>query len=419
MGMLELLVGAACYLTFFAELPGMGSAAQVLAICLLFVAGAWALMTGRVRKEPTSATEIVIYAVAIAFVLVSMPNGDDSILMPLVFLFTIIVISFVVRSVSLEKLLDIGAAVALLCVSTAILVDYHKALAALVPNGARGALDRFTPLQTVPNLVGYIFGAGSILLVRRFLLTKKASEKLVVAVGSLCCCLFVLAASARSSLIGMVAAASIGILLEYGVRRFFASIWVKFATVGVIVLGLTFNERIGSYFIHMLELDSGTRGLGTGGTGRTELWARGLSLFYSDPATFLFGGGFRSSSSDAIGFSTESSYITILLDGGLFMGVALIVIFVFAPYKALRLTPSQNRHDSSLVLLAAFLTFCVVESIFNRYLLAIGNPTSLLSLMVIISLSLRRSFPSTNELVAAKPGASDSEATGSQGVAIR
>jgi hypothetical protein len=412
--MLELLVGAACYLTFFAELPGVGSAAQVLALCMLFGAATWAVITGRVRQEPTSATEIVMYAAAIAFVLVSMPNGDDSILMPLVFLVTIIVISFVVRSLPLERLLDIGAIVVLLCVLTAIAVDYHKALAALIPSGTRGALDRFMPLQTVPNLVGYIFGAGSILLVRRFLLGKRATERLVMAAGALCCCLFVLAASARSSLIGMAAAAGVGILLEYGVRRFFASIWVKLATIGAVVLGLAFSDRISGYFIHMLELDSDTRGIGTGGSGRTELWARGLSVFFGDPAVFLFGGGFRSSSTDLIGFSTESSYITILLDGGLFMGMAVIVAFAYSPIKALGLTPSQNRHDSSLVLLAAFLTFCIVESIFNRYLLAIGNPTSLLSLMVVISLSLRRTQTSTDALAAADPKVAHDE-----GVAIR
>jgi hypothetical protein len=252
------------------------------------------------------------------------------------------------------------------------------------------------------------------LVVRRFLLSRKALEKLVMAVGSLCCCLFVLAASARSSLIGMVAAAGVGIFFEYGVRRFFASIWVKLATVGVLVLGLAFSDRIAAYFIRMLELDSDTRGLGTGGTGRAELWARGLSTFVNDPVTFLFGGGFRSSSSDIIGFSTESSYITILLDGGLFMGMAVIVVFAYSPIKALRLTPWRNRHDSSLVLLAAFLTFCIVESIFNRYLLAIGNPTSLLSLMVVIGLSLRRSGASEKESAGA-----DANVVTDDGVFIR
>jgi hypothetical protein len=36
------------------------------------------------------------------------------------------------------------------------------------------------------------------------------------------------------------------------------------------------------------------------------------------------------------------------------------------------------------------MTFILVESIFNRYLLAIGNPASLLSLLVLISLSLQQ-----------------------------
>jgi hypothetical protein len=123
---------------------------------------------------------------------------------------------------------------------------------------------------------------------------------------------------------------------------------------------------------------------------------------------FIFGGGFRSSNSELIGFSTESSYISILLDSGAFFGVAIILVFWYAPIKALRLTSPENRYSSPLILLAAFMTFIIVESIFNRYLLAIGNPASLMSLLILLSLAMRQNLASSavttaNKWTAAQP----------------
>jgi len=126
----------------------------------------------------------------------------------------------------------------------------------------------------------------------------------------------------------------------------------------------------------------------------------------------LFGGGFRSSNSDLIGFSTESSYVSILLDSGIFLGTATILIFLYAPIKALRVTPAQDRHASPQILAAAFMTFIIIESIFNRYLLAIGNPASLLSLLTLISLSVQaRTAPVEVVQPAAMPSGQVSEST--------
>jgi O-antigen ligase len=204
------------------------------------------------------------------------------------------------------------------------------------------------------------------------------------------CCIFVLAASARSSLIGLAVAGAVGVFLEYGFKRTLSLTSVRIGILAVVVVCVAFAERVGMFFTRMLELDSSTRGISTGGSGRTELWARGVDTLFSDPKLFIFGGGFRSSNSDLIGFSTESSYISILLDSGAFLGAATIAIFLYAPIKALQITPPQERHASTLILAAAFMTFILVESIFNRYLLAIGNPASLLSLLVLVSLSLQQ-----------------------------
>jgi exopolysaccharide production protein ExoQ len=387
--MIEFLVGAACYLSLFAGLPGIGPAMQVLAIVLLFGAAAWAVILGRVKAIPLSAPEIVMYVVGVAYVAVAMLVDEDSVAISAVFLCTILFISIVSRAISLERLMDVGAAVAMLCVLTAIAVDRKGAVAALMPR-AGGAVDRFMPMGLAPNLIGYIFGAGSILMMRRAMVSNSSIERLAMGGGALLSCLFVLAASSRSSLIALFAAALVAIFVEYGVKRFFSLKWMKLGTITFIILGLAFSGRIAAYFTRMLELDSETRGLASGGSGRTALWARGVDMLFNDPMRFMFGGGFRSSSANVIGFSTESSYITILLDSGMFIGAAVILVFAYSPIKALKLTSPQSRHASALVLVVSFLTFLIVESVFNRYLLAIGNPASLLSLLLLFTVWMRQ-----------------------------
>jgi len=386
--MIEVLVGAACYLTLFAVLPGIGPGMQVLALVLLFGAAAWAVLLHRVKAIPMSVPELVIYVVGVSYVAVAMLVEEESVAISSVFLCTVVFISIVARAISLERMMDVGAAVAMACVLTVLVVDHRDAAAALVPR-AGGALDRFMPLGSTPNLVGYIYGAGSILMIRRALVSKRTIERLLMVGGSLVSCLFVLAASARSSLVALLAAALIAVFLEYGFGRVVSLKWVKVGAIVFTIVGLAFSDRIGAYFARMLEIDSETRGLASGGSGRTSLWARGIDILFNDPVRFIFGGGFRSSGSDVIGFSTESSYITIMLESGVFIGAAVILVFAYSPIKALKLTPPQDRHASSLILVASFLTFLIVESVFNRYLLAIGNPTSLLSLLVLFTVWIR------------------------------
>ena len=390
--MIEVLVGAACFLTFFAVLPGIGPNMQVLALVLLFGAAAYAVMLNRVKALPTSAAELVMYIVGVAYIVLAMLTEEEGVGLAIAFLSTVIFISIVSRAVSLERLLDIGAVVALLCVLASIAIDYHKALTALVPAGGKAGLVRFMPLGATPNLSGYIFGGGAILMARRAVVSSHIRERVLMAGGALCSCLFVLAASARSSLVALAVAAAVAIFFEFGVRRVLALKWVKIGAVAFAIIGVVFSDKIAAYFDRMLALESDTRGLASGGSGRTGLWARGIATLFEDPMLFAFGGGFRSSSSDLIGFSTESSYITILLDSGAFIGAAIIFVFCYSPIKALRITSPENRHSSPLILLASFMTFLIVESVFNRYLLAIGNPTSLMSLLILFALSMRKNL---------------------------
>ncbi len=408
--MIELMVGAACFFTFFAVLPSIGSMMQASAVLLLVGAAAYAIVMDRMRQIPLAPVDLIMYVVGVAYVLLAVFGAEDSIAISVAFLATIVFISIVSRSLPLERFLDIGAVVALLCVATALAHDRADAVAALQAGTGPGGLSRFMPLNNTPNLAGYIFGAAAILMLRRAFVAERLAERLVMGAGAGLACVFVLAASARSSLLALVVAGFVAVVFEIRIGRFLSMLWVRAGIVLVAIVSVIFNEKLVGYFTRILDLDSSTRGFASGGSGRTNLWARGVQTLLDDPFTFILGGGFRSSSSDLIGFSTESSYITILLDSGLFLGSAVILLFACAPIMALRLTPARDRYASPLLLLPSFMTFLVVESIFNRYLLAIGNPTSLLSLLLLFSVWMRPRWQGQPVMAPAAPAAAKHEA---------
>jgi exopolysaccharide production protein ExoQ len=388
--MIEILVTVACYLTFFANVGSIGTAVQVAALGLLFAAAAWAILLEKVNATPTSLTEVTLYAVGIGSAALGMFGTDTG---PLTYsvglLGAVILSSIVARSLSLERMLDIGAVVMLLCVLTSIVVERGNVMSTLSISVGRTGLLRFSPLGNHPNLTGYMFGAGSILMIRRIYISKSALERLVMAGAVLLSWAFTLAASARSSILALLVTGVLTLIVERRVRQVIGGKWIWMGIFAATVIGVVFSDKIVTYASQMLELDSSTRGVSSGGSGRVDIWWHGLQTLFDDPFLLIFGGGFRSSSSDVIGFSTESSYVTILLDSGIFIGGLVIFAFLSAPYRALRFSLAQPPQANTLILASAFLTFLMVQSIFNRYLLAVGNPISLLTLLVLFSVSMR------------------------------
>lgn len=257
----------------------------------------------------------------------------------------------------------------------------------------KSGLHRFTPFGSHPLLVGYIFGSGSILLVRRAYLARRRWERYAMGCGAVLAWAMVLGASARSAVAGLVAAALFAYIAEF---RFFKNSSMGRAGMVAIVIGamiVIYFAATSSYLQQMLEVNSETRGLGSGVTGRTDLWEKGLMSLTSDPTLVAFGGGLRSSEYSVIGFLTENSYITILLDSGALLGSALILFLMLAPFSALRQSrTSMDASSHALVLLPSFFVFLLVQCFFVRYLVGLGNPTALYTLFFFTSVSMHPAF---------------------------
>lgn len=359
---------------------------QIAFLPLLFLAGVYAIIRKRVRPDPLSFAEIVLYIAALLSAAVTMFRGLYELTeYSIVFFASLMLFSIAVRSIPLEGLLDTAAMAALFETVTCLLVERRSLLVALSVHHDEGGLTRFTPLGTNPDVVGLIFGSSVILMARRVLLTKHLGERVAMIMGMLLALVFVVAASARASFLALCGACIVAFAFELRLNR---STYWKMAAACVLLVPLIVG-RLYAYLSGIFELNSRYRGVESGGSGRTIVWAKGVAAIFADPIRLSFGGGFRSSEKSYIGFFTEDAYISVLLDSGLFIGTAIIGIYLFAALKALRKSRQSGR-SKCLILVFTYFVFVLCESVFNRYLLAIGNPCSLITLMMLMSLSIGR-----------------------------
>lgn len=391
--MIEALVVAGCYTAFWSNAGAIGPIARPLIFAFLSLAALLAIATGNVRRIAATPTELLLYGVGILSAAVSLIRSEDySIVYSIYYLGAIVLVSILARTVSLDRLLDLGALVTILCILTCVIFEEHNLVTALSISIGRYGMYRFSPLANHPLLTGDIFGGGSILLIRRLYLSRNIAERCLVVVGILCAWTFVLAASARSSVTALSTAAAFAIVVEFRLTKVIFSKRLGLVMLAIAALLFLYFGPAHTYLQDIFAINSSYRGIGSGATGRTDLWLQGLESLSTDPSRLAFGGALRSSEAGFIGFSTESSYITILLDSGIFVGSALIALFLYAPVSALRLSRSSASGSNSFAFLPSFFVFLLVQCFFIRDLVGIGNPISLMTLLFIASLSMSVGF---------------------------
>lgn len=403
--MIEALLVAGCYLAFLSNASGAAAVVRPLTFAFLMLAALLAIMSKRVQRIATTPTEILLYAVGFLSAAVSLVRGEEyCIYFTIYYLSILIFVSIIARTVTLERMMDLAAYVVLLCIATSILFASSSLIAALKISIGPNGLERFGPFNNHPLLTGYIFGSGSLLLARRVYLARTKIERYVMLSGVLLSWIIVLAASSRSSIIALMVAAAFALLAEFNVIRRMTGKQFTVMLASVAAAATIYFWFASSYLLNILEIDSSYRGFGTGATGRTDLWAKGWDALFADPTLIAFGGGLRSSEYTVIGFLTENSYITILLDSGIFIGAALILSLLYSPIKALRVRHLQSSEPkNTIAFYASIFVFLAIQCFFLRYFIGIGNPTSLLTLFLVVSLSLYPGFRALSRPVAAAP----------------
>ncbi|WP_165903469.1 O-antigen ligase family protein [Thiobaca trueperi] len=375
----------AFYVLFFSNLAGLATHFQILGVSLTILAALFSLLTGQVRRQPMSPGEVMM----VAIVALSSFSGiwaldHETVLYSLIFGAVFFAVGILRRYMTLAEVMQVCGLSFLIVMATVIVTDLPSFLRGLTGDVVYGiGLFRYSPFDLHPNLVGFIFGAGAVLLYQ-IGLTKQGPMKAFYLAASLLCFSFVLAASSRAGMLATVGAFVIYKML--GVKlRFSKNAPIQMIVVGSLlgILGiglLVYLPTITEYIIRITDLDNPLRGLESGGTGRTDKWLLSIDVINSrDLLELLFGTGIRSSSADKIGYSVESSYFTLALENGLF----LAALWVFASIDAmLRLGVSRDPQTPWKSAASILLAFALLQSMFNRYLLGVGNPVSLLLLFI-------------------------------------
>ena len=384
------LLGLAIYVGgWYIEGPAF-QAVQMGAVGLFAAAGVLALMAGGTRRVELSAAETIVGGAFLFAMLVAFIRGNPMSTafgaMFLVVLASAAVLARQDTAASLDAVFR-RAYIALIASVLATQPDEFLASVAGTVEYSVG-LVRFTPLGMHPNLSGLVYGGGALLFFQHCLATPRVHQKLFALMMSALCLSIVLAASARASLLALGLTGAIAVLLIgwRGSRR--ARMALVLAAIALLAVAIIKAGAIADYLTVILDLDSPTRGTESGATGREVIWREGIHLVLSDPLLFFVGRGVRAAGPEVIGFPVESSYINLALEHGVVFGLLIALCFVVTAWRALGRSFDTGAMNPALFLSGLMLVFVLFQSIFNRYLVAVGNPFSLLVLLLLLRLNL-------------------------------
>lgn len=384
------LLGGSIYLTgWYYEGPAL-QASQMGAISLLLLAGFFSALSGdTLRIRPSLVEWLFGIAFLFAMLVAWMTGNVLSTMYGAMLLLVLVAVAFLIRHRGAAELIAVFRWAYVALVGTVLVLESPALFASLSGSVEYGlGLVRYQPLGMHPNLSGLVYGGGALLFFQRYLATDKRSQKgFALAMVVLCLCVL-LAASARAGMLALGVAGSTGITLIAlrGSRRSRMSL-VFAALIGVLVI--LFNwAAIKDYLSLILDVDSPTRGVESGATGRTDIWRAGIELVFSDAALLFTGRGIRSALPDIIGFPVESSYINLALEHGVFFGSLITLAFVVTACRALQQGLNPGQHKYQLFMVGLMVVFMLAQSFFNRYLIGVGNPYSLWILVLILQVNL-------------------------------
>lgn len=390
--LIKLIVGLSLYITIWSHLPGTELIVQLTSASLMVFAAFLSILQ-RVKIKRLSILEICLLPIVIISAITSLATDNSySFQFSIIFLLYCFALSLITRTINLKELLDVFVYTILAIVLT-VLVTQHQELINTMLSAMSGydGLQRFRPLNMHPNLTGMVYGGAAICLAFKGLYCNKLKQRVLFLSTACICLLFILAASARAALIALI------IVFIIFLYTFIKSLDKKKFTYLATGLGclslvsLAYFDTTFNFLSEILEFDSNTRGIDSGATGRTELWALGANTILEDTSRLLFGYGLRSSEAPRIGFSLESSYLTLLFEIGIFS----TVLFLFLVYTAIRLAIKYSKTEGengigAYYSIAMLLIFLLLQSVFNRYLIAIGNFYSLFFLILLFGIFTKK-----------------------------
>ncbi len=181
-------------------------------------------------------------------------------------------------------------------------------------------------------------------------------------------------ASARSSMLAILSGLLVVGFLEVRALRGFrlvAAIAMTLpALIFVMLLLPTISDAVTAAVVHTMELNTPGRGLDSGFTGRTAVWAEVLQIWLKSP---LFGIGFHQHQMFTLDHGeAHQVYLAMLADTGIFGLIWYICFLAASLYAALRISERRTRN----VVVGMIVAYIAIGFADARGLSS-GNPTSL------------------------------------------
>ncbi|HEX5737239.1 MAG TPA: hypothetical protein VFY22_01915, partial [Hydrogenophaga sp.] len=386
----QCMLGLAIYVGGWYVGGSLFQVVQMGAIGLFLAAGFLALIASDTRRIDLCAAEVILGSAFMFAMLVGFVRGNAlSTEFGAMFLLVLGSAGVLARQHWVARIDVVFRCAYIALIASVLVFQPSEYLTSVVGTVERSVgLVRFAPLGMHPNLCGLVYGGGSLLFFQHFLAAPRLHQKLFALLLSALCLSMVLAASSRASLLALALTGVVAVLLIAwrGSRR--ARLTLTLSTITLLAVAVFQAAAIADYLTVILDLDSPTRGVDSGATGREVIWQEGMELVFSDPVLFFTGRGVRAAGPEVIGFPVESSYINLALEHGVVFGLLITLAFVVTAWRTLGRSFESGVMNPALLVSGLMLVFVLLQSIFNRYLVAVGNPYSLWVLLLLVRLNL-------------------------------
>jgi len=377
-------------LPLFGTYGDKGSVIQVIGMLFFILAGAICVIRVRLNKrlfKLDGATILICFLLPIFSCFALLLNQQPELIpQTLAFMFCALAARALILVNGVIKTIRLIIYVSITMTALTFFIEYEKLVQSLhFAIGEDGGRLRFSPFDNHPNLTGHIYGFSFLACTVYLYWHKDKRDKFwFVSMLTSVACLFILGGtSSRGAFVGTFVAlvAVYAAHLLHGVN-----LGRKVINIGVVVVLSFFimvlinPEKIADYFSELFELNSSYRGFDSGLTGRSDNWTVIFAMSLESFDGIVFGHGIRSWITSVYGIATDSSYINSLWESGVFLTVAIIIMMATKVYFA----GMASRSFLSDFYLAIFV-FAAIESIVARYLLGIGNPASLMILLILLT----------------------------------
>lgn len=220
-----------------------------------------------------------------------------------------------------------------------------------------------------------------------------SSRRLFMAAGFAGAFALIVSVSSRGSILAMGVFLAVYYSLHKGTFKALTHAVAACFLAGMALLAFTALQDI--VFEGVFRVSDKARGVGSGFTGRVDMWKTALEYFWKKP---VFGYGFRMSSIGAGFGGVHSAYLKILLEvgfvGTFFILAAACIEVVRRLRLALRLRPLGPNGMPGIDVASSFrinaiscATLCMLLTlwIYDQYYINLGSPVSIIFFLVLVA----------------------------------